>query len=438
MTTNMQFIHELVGVIHTLSGNDLAHIIWYFFLFEMIPFLLELLLIINWKFKTRYTKQKWKKARKELFTKRPFVSILIPGRNEGENFYKLIASLRKQTYQNFEIIVVNDGSTDYSELIGRDLERAGMIDLFISNGNRGGKASAANLALRFAKGEYIVHLDADCSFDTDAIENSILPFIYSPKIGAVGGNILIRNYKENLLTTLQSIEYIHAFSIGRIVSSELNVYMIVSGAFGAFRKDILQRFGGWDIGPGLDGDITIKIRKLGYQIHFESSAICETQVPSTVRGLIRQRLRWDKSLVRFRLRKHRDIFYPNKSFNLFNFFASLSDVVFGFALNFKWLIYIVDIMICFPHAYLYIFIFQYVLYVLLHYVKYLAFYAFRKRKNESLLLNLAIMPLVIIYQSYFLRIIRMTAHLKELFFKSSYKDNWNPPKTSRQARILKI
>lgn len=434
----MQFIHRTVEVISSLSAKDLAHIIWYFFLFEMCPFLMELLLITSWKVKTLLTKRRWKEARRELFTKRPFVSILIPGRNEGENFYKLLASLREQTYQNFEIIIVNDGSTDHSKLIGRDLERAGLIDLFISNDNRGGKASAANLALRFAKGEYIVHLDADCSFDKDAIENSILPFIYDPRIGGVGGNILIRNYQKNLLTALQSMEYIHAFSIGRIVASELNVYMIISGAFGAFRKDILQRFGGWDIGPGLDGDLTIKIRKLGYRIHFEPFAICETQVPSTVKGLIRQRLRWDKSLVRFRLRKHKDIFFPNKAFNLFNFFASSNDVVFGFAINFKWLIYLMDILLCFPNSYVYIFIFQYMLYVLLHYMKYLTFYAFRDRKNESLLQNLLLMPVVIFYQSYFLRIIRITAHLKELFFRSSYKDSWNPSKTSRHARILKI
>jgi cellulose synthase/poly-beta-1,6-N-acetylglucosamine synthase-like glycosyltransferase len=414
------------------------HIVWYFFLFEMLPFAGEFLLIILWKCKLLLTKRKWKDARKRLFTQRPFVSVIIPGRNEGENFYKLVASLREQTYRNFEIIVVNDGSDDYSAYIGRDLERAGLIDLFISNDTRGGKASAANLALRFAKGEYIVHLDADCSFDRDAIENSVLPFLYDPKIGAVGGNILVRNYRDSVLTILQGIEYIHAFSISRIISSELNIYMIVSGAFGAFRKDVLQCFKGWDVGPGLDGDITIKIRKLGYRIHFEPAAVCETQVPSKVRGLIRQRLRWDKSLIRFRLRKHRDILFPNKAFRFTNFFAVSNDIVFGFIMNFKWMFYVLDMIISFPGNYLYIFMLQFILYTGLHYIKYLCFYLFRSRKNESFVLNMLFMPIVLFYLGYFLRIIRMVAHLKELFFKSSYKDNWNPAKTSRQAKLLKI
>lgn len=434
----MQFILDIFSSPSTLSFQDIVYISWYFIMFEIFPFLIELAIMLTWKIKAQLTKTRWKEARKELFIKRPFVSILIPGRNEGENFYKLLTSLSEQTYQNFEIIIVNDGSTDQSELIGRDLERAGLIDLFISNGCRGGKASAANLALRFARGEYIVHLDADCSFDKDAIENSILPFFYNSKIGAVGGNILIRNYRENILTALQSMEYIHAFSIGRIVASELNIYMIVSGAFGTFRKDILQRFGGWDIGPGLDGDLTVKIRKLGYRIHFEPSAICETHVPSTVKGLTRQRLRWDKSLIRFRLRKHRDIFLPNSAFNIFNFLALFSDLLLGFAINFKWLIFVGGIILIFPHSYPAIFIFQFILYLLLHFIKYLTFYAFRKRKNESLILNILLLPLMIFYQNWFLRTIRITAHLKELFFRSSYKDSWNPAKTSLQARKLKI
>jgi biofilm PGA synthesis N-glycosyltransferase PgaC len=71
----------------------------------------------------------------------------------------------------------------------------------------------------------------------------------------------------------------------------------VSGAFGAFTKDALDRVGGWDIGPGLDGDITVKLRKLGYKIVFEPDAVCQTNVPNTFKKLVKQRLRWDKSIV---------------------------------------------------------------------------------------------------------------------------------------------
>ena len=117
---------------------------------------------------------------------------------------------------------------------------------------------------------------------------------------------MVRNYKESLVTTLQAIEYYDTISIGRIISSHLGIYRVISGAFGAFKKEVMDEIKGWDIGPGLDGDITVKVRKAGYKIKFASEAVCLTNVPNTFRKLIKQRMRWDKSLVRFRMRKHKD------------------------------------------------------------------------------------------------------------------------------------
>ena len=78
----------------------------------------------------------------------PLISIIAPGKNEGENIYKLVKSLNEQTYQKVEIIIVDDGSDDETPIIGRSLEKHGLIDKFVRNHMRGGKASAANLALR--------------------------------------------------------------------------------------------------------------------------------------------------------------------------------------------------------------------------------------------------------------------------------------------------
>jgi biofilm PGA synthesis N-glycosyltransferase PgaC len=83
---------------------------------------------------------------------------------------------------------------------------------------------------------------------------------------------LVRNYKASLVATLQAIEYADTISTGRITTSYLGIYRVVSGAFGAFKREALDRVGGWDIGPGLDGDITVKLRKLDYKIAFESEA----------------------------------------------------------------------------------------------------------------------------------------------------------------------
>jgi len=130
-----------------------------------------------------------------------------------------------------------------------------------------------------------------------------------------------------------------------MVTSYLGIYKIISGAFGAFRKDIIDRIGGWDIGPGLDGDITVKIRKLGYKIEFEHTAVGLTNVPERWKILSKQRLRWNKSLIRFRLRKHRDVFLPNANFNFSNFFALFENIFFNLVLDVVWFFYIINIIV---------------------------------------------------------------------------------------------
>lgn len=107
----------------------------------------------------------------------------------------------------------------------------GRIYIFLSNDVRGGKASAANLGLRYATGKFIIHMDADCSYDRDAVENIIVPFYYDDKLGAVGGDVQVRNYRESLCATLQAIEYTDTISVGRISQSQLGIYRIISAQF---------------------------------------------------------------------------------------------------------------------------------------------------------------------------------------------------------------
>src|SRR5690606_23066043 len=130
---------------------------------------------------------------------------------------------------NIELIVVDDGSTDNTPIIGNSFEKRGDIDLFLRAEERGGKASAANLGLRYSKGKYIVHLDADSSLADDAVEKILIPFYRYKEVGAVGGNIIVRNENESLTTTMQFLEYLQSISVSRIVLSHLGLYKIVSG-----------------------------------------------------------------------------------------------------------------------------------------------------------------------------------------------------------------
>lgn len=433
------FIDEYINFLFSLTPNRFLRIFWFFVIFELCRYvILDLLVLLLYRMSFQLNENKRRDARERFKFEQPLVSIIIPGKNEGKHLFKLMHSLRNQTYKNYEVIVVDDGSDDDTPIIGKSLLKQGLIDVFLRNDIRGGKASAANLALRFAKGKYIVHLDADCSFDNDAIEKVLLPFYEDERVGAVGGNVMARNYKESLVTTLQALEYYDTISVGRIISSHLGIYRVISGAFGAFRKDVIDEIQGWDIGPGLDGDITVKVRKAGYKIKFAPEAVCLTNVPNTFNKLIKQRMRWDKSLVRFRMRKHKDVFYPNNAFNWSNFLSFAENITYGFLLNFKWLFYIFDILANHFSQAKFIIITNFFLYVIMNYFKYIVFSLFRIRKNAPMHYFLIYIPCMVIYFGYFLRLVRLIAHSKELFFKSSYDDPWNPYKTSRHAKKLGI
>lgn len=409
-------------------------VFWFFFIFEFTRYILiDYIIVFIFKINRGKRNQKMEVARQKLFLENPLVSVVIPGKNEGKQLYKLTKSLSEQTYKNFEIIIVDDGSDDDTSIIGRNLEKLGLIDMFIRNEMRGGKASAANVALRFSKGKYIVHLDADCSFDRDAIEKILIPFYLDEKIGAVGGNVKVRNYKESLPATLQAIEYLKTISVGRIVTSYLGIYKIISGAFGAFRKDVIDSVGGWDIGPGLDGDITVKIRKSGYKIFFQHQAVCLTNAPSRFKVLTKQRLRWNKSIVRFRLRKHRDVYAPNARFSWLNFFALAENVFYNIVLDVLWWIYMFDIIFNYTGSLQFIIPMNFTLYFVMSIVQMFGTYLFSERKNQELYLW-PYLPLMTIYSGIYLRMIRTAAYYKELFFKRSYEDVWNPYKSSIKAK----
>lgn len=423
---------------YNMGFEKIVRLFWYFFFFEVPRYLLfEILILLIYVLGRKKRNRKYDMARNKLRLDNPLISIIVPGKNEGKHIYKLVLSLREQTWQNFELIIIDDGSTDDTPVICRNLEKRKMIDLFLRNDQRGGKASAANFGLRYTKGKYIVHLDADCSMDRDAIEQILLPFYMDKKVKAVGGNVKVRNHEENILTSLQAVEYLFTISMGRIVTSFLGIYKIVSGAFGAFDREVITSFGGWDIGPGLDGDITVKIRKRGFKIAFADRAVCLTSVPNTPWKLTKQRLRWSKSLVRFRLRKHLDVLLPQANFNFLNFFASFENIFFNLVMDFLWFFYIIGLIITNIDFFWQIFFFKLFLYVIKNFVQFAVAMGFSERKNEEWKYWIYL-PAMFFYVGIFMRIVRTFAYVLEMFWYSSYKDPWNPVKSSKQARDMGI
>lgn len=418
-----------------LGINELVNTYWYLFFVEFPRYyLLEFIIIIYFKLFYKQRRRRKEVARMMLFAENPLVSIIVPGKNEGAHIYKLTQSLNEQTFRNFELIIVDDGSDDATPFICRDLEKAGLVNRYIRLPERGGKASAANAALFFSKGKYIVHLDADSSLDRDAIEQILIPFYLDPKIKGVGGCVKVRNSQDSICSMLQALEYLKTIMVGRIVTSELGIYHIISGAFGAFDHEILHKVGGWDVGPGLDGDITQKIRKAGYKVVFNHEAVCLTNVPVKWTALFKQRKRWSRSLIRFRLRKHADVFRLDKNFKILNFLSNAENLLYDCLFNYLWLIYIFTLCFSYTERLLEVIVVGWLIRFFFSIVAFFCILAVTERPREELKIAL-VLPLTTFYTGYFLRINRLIGHTSELFFFSSYKDQWNPGKTSIVARL---
>ena len=420
--------------LRNLSLRTLLSIYWYLFLIEFPRYyLFEIIISIWYRCTNRRRRELNHMARMALFSENPFVSILVPGRNEGKNIYRLAQSLREQTYQNFEIIVVDDGSDDATPFICSDLEKHGIIDRYLRLKDRGGKASAANLGVQFARGKYVVHLDSDSSLDHDALEQILIPFYLDPNIKAVGGSIKVRNDRENICTSLQALEYLKTIMVGRIVVNALGIYHIISGAFGAFERETLLRVGLWDVGPGLDGDLTQKIRKAGYKITFANQAVCLTNVPATWYGLYKQRRRWSRSLVRFRIRKHKDILLPNRNWSFLNWLSNMESIFYDCVCNYLWLFYMIGLLFSYTDRLLEVLIVGWLIRFFFALIAFGTIMMLTERPREEFRL-IKYLPLSTFYTGYFLRIARLVGYTSEFFFFTSFRDQWNPKKTSVWAR----
>lgn len=434
-----EFYDTFFGWLSLLSWDDLFSMYWYLLLITIPRFYVIEWFVLLYHYLTRKNrKRKEQIALRKMYEDYPFVSVIAPGKNEGDNIFKLITSLREQTYPNFSVTIIDDGSDDFSAAICKDLLNRGYIDKFVSLDFRGGKASAANAGLYENNAKFVVHLDADSSLDRNALEQIIMPFYLSDKIKAVGGCVKVRNADASLCASLQALEYIETVLVSRTVSSHLNILRIVSGAFGAFDMKVLKSLGGWDIGPGLDGDITQKIRKLGWRVIFNNNSVCLTNVPVTFKALFNQRLRWSKSLVRFRIRKHNDIFnFRSSNFIFINFIANMDNLLYNFLLDYLWVYYVISVAIDNPNQILLIVILGFVVMSPFRLIGFIICAIFSERTKSELHL-MRLVPIQYFYGGVFLRINRLVAGIMEFFFFSSYRDPWNPTKSSFHARSNKM
>jgi len=239
----------------------------------------------------------------------PFVSILVPAYNEELVIANTIHSLLASDYPSYEIIVIDDGSQDNTSRIVT-WEFTGNERVQLLTVANAGKAAALNTGLRHACGEIVIALDADTLFAPHTV-GALAHRFYDKTLGAIAGNAKVGN-RVNIVTRWQALEYITSQNMDRRAFASLNCITVVPGAVGAWRRDLLVEVGGFPSDTlAEDQDLTLQIRRLGYHIGYEETAIAWTEAPHNLRSLAKQRFRWAYGTLQC-MWKHRDALFRSR------------------------------------------------------------------------------------------------------------------------------
>jgi cellulose synthase/poly-beta-1,6-N-acetylglucosamine synthase-like glycosyltransferase len=284
----------------------------------------------------------------------PPISLIVPAYNEQMNIVESVHSMLALEYPAYEVIVVNDGSKDETlkqlidafELVSfrrpfeetlkhepiRGVYASPRSDrLLVVDKSNGGKADAQNAGINISRAPIFCVIDGDSILEPDALLRAVQPFIEDPeRTIAVGGTIRIANNSTiesgrvttvrlptRILPLFQVVEYLRAFLMARLAWSQVNSLMLVSGAFGVFRRREAVAVGGFTKGSmGEDLDFIIKLHrhmldhKKEYRIEFIPEPVCWTEAPETLAVLARQRSRWQRGALEAFFRYRGMLFNP--------------------------------------------------------------------------------------------------------------------------------
>lgn len=316
-------------------------ILWLFFIYMIINVVIYLVLnLIAFYSLSRYIDVSQGTDNEALITGfEPPISIIIPAHNEEQTIISSIRSLMQLNYPSFELIVVNDGSKDntlavlekhfdlvpFPEAYKAELPSKPVNQVYVSHDKpnlrvidkvNGGKSDALNSGINISRCPIFCCVDADSILEPYSLVRAVQPFIEQPDTIACGGTVRIANGCEvkyghivkkgiprNLLALLQLIEYLRSFLFARIGWSRLNALLIISGAFGLFKRQAVIDAGGYDSATvGEDMELIVRLHRLNiknqqpYKISFIPDPVCWTEAPESLRIFSSQRTRWHRGL----------------------------------------------------------------------------------------------------------------------------------------------
>jgi len=224
----------------------------------------------------------------------PLVSILIPCHNEEECIEETIEYIERQEYGNYEIIAINDASTDKTLKILEKLRKSNDKLRIVNMTSNQGKGMGLSMGAMAAKGEYLVCIDADALLDAKAIKHFMWHFLHFPRVGAITGNPRVRN-RTSIVGKIQVGEFSSIVGMIKRTQRILGKVYTVSGVIAAFRKKALLSVDFWSNDMVTeDIDISWKLQCRFWDIRYEPRALCWILMPETIRGLWRQRIRWSQ------------------------------------------------------------------------------------------------------------------------------------------------
>lgn len=312
----------------------------------------------------------------------PSVSVLVPAFNESRSIVDNVESIYTIHYNNFDVIIINDGSTDSTF---EELEKAFKLvkvdfalnmeiptkdvrgvyksslttfsNLIVVDKENGGKADALNAGINVSDKDLFMAIDADSILEPDAVLKLVKPFLERTdrRVIAAGGVVRIVNscmvekgritevrVPKNMLTRMQVLEYTRAFLMGRMAWAQLDGLIIISGAMGMFDRDVVVQSGGYAHTIGEDMELVVRIRRYmsenreKYKIEYVPDPLCWTEAPVNLKVFGRQRSRWTRGTIET-LTDHSKIFFSPR-------YGSMGMLGYPFWFLFEWLAPLIEVL----------------------------------------------------------------------------------------------